>query len=77
MFVQIFASSACTGVVWTIGAPKTEKSAPTRSLDASPTPPTMHGSVSISSKKRPAAIRSGACATKTSSPIRKPRCLAR
>ena len=43
----------------------------------SPTPPTMHGSVSISSKKRPAAIRSGTWATKTSSPIAKPRCLAR
>ena len=77
MFVQIFASSACTGVVCTIGAPKTLNSAPTRSPEPAPTPPTMHGSVWISSKKRPAAIRSGACATKTSSPATKPRCLAR
>ena len=43
------------------------------SPDASPTPPTMHGSVPISSKKRPAAIRSGTWATKTSSPDRRGR----
>ena len=69
MFVQIFASSAWTGVVCTIGAPKISNScADALARRASPTPPTMHGSVSISSKKRPAAMRSGAWATKTSSP---------
>src|SRR5919202_6391886 len=77
MFVQIFASSAWIGVVWTIGAPNTENSAPTTSPDAEPTPPTMHGSETISSKKRPAAMRSGACATNTSEPMSKPRCLRR
>ena len=69
MFVQIFASSACTGVVWTIGAPKTPNSSAATSAERAPTPPMMHGSVSISSRKRPAAIRSGAWATKRSSPI--------
>ncbi len=77
MLVQIFASSACTGVVCTIGASKTPNSSAATSPERSPTPPMMHGSVSISSRKRPAAIRSGACATNTSSPIWKPRCLAR
>ena len=38
------------------------------SPERSPTPPTMHGSVPISSKNRPAAIRSGTWATKMSSP---------
>ena len=69
MFAQIFASSACTGVVCTIGASNTPNSSATTSPERAPTPPTMHGSESISSRKRPAAIRSGACATYTSSPI--------
>src|SRR3954468_2711642 len=77
MFVQIFASSAWIGVVSTIGAPKTSNSPPTTSPDLDPTPPTMHGSETISAKNRPAAIRSGACATNTSEPISKPRCLCR
>jgi len=68
MFVQIFASSACTGVVCTIGAPKTSNRLATTSTECSPTPPTMHGSVAISSRKCPAAIRSGQWATNTSSP---------
>ena len=54
-----------------------EQLAPRRSPERSPTPPMMHGSVSISSRKRPAAMRSGAWATNTSSPTPKPRCLAR
>ncbi len=69
MFVQILASSACTGVVCTIGARKAANSSATTSPERAPTPPMMQGSVSISSRKRPAAMRSGACATKTSSPI--------
>src|SRR5215217_4970245 len=77
MFVQIFASSACTGVVATIGAPSGSNSRVARSVEASPTPPTMHGSVPISFRKRLAAIRSGTCATKMSSPARKPRCFSR
>src|SRR3954462_13059271 len=77
MFVQIFASSAWIGVVATIGAPNTENSCPTTSAERSPTPPTMHGSETISAKNRPAAIRSGAWATNTSEPISKPRCLCR
>ncbi len=48
-----------------------------RSPDASPTPPTMHGSVPISSMKRSAAMRSGTWATKRSSPTLKPRCFSR
>ena len=68
MLVQIFASSAWTGVVWTIGAPNTEKSSPTSAPLSAPTAPMMHGSVWISSTKRPAAIRSGACATWISLP---------
>ena len=63
MLVQIFASSACTGVVCTIGAPKTANNRPTTAPESAPTPPTMHGSEWISSMKRPAAIRSGAWAT--------------
>ena len=59
MFVQIFASSAWTGVVLTIGAPNTQNTSAARSVEASPTPPMMHGSVVISSRNRPAAIRSG------------------
>ncbi len=43
MFVQIFASSACTGVVRTIGAPNTPNTSAARSVEASPTPPMMHG----------------------------------
>ncbi len=74
MLVQILASSAWTGVVLTIGAPNTEKVAAARSVEASPTPPMMQGRVEISSRKRPAAIRSGAWATNTSSPARSPRC---
>src|SRR5919202_470125 len=77
MFVQIFASSAWIGVVWTIGAPNTENSAPTTSPDPEPTRPTMHGSETISSKKRPAAIRSGAWATNTSVPMSRSRCFVR
>src|SRR5436305_155113 len=42
MLVQIFASSACTGVVCTIGASKTPNRRPTTSPERSPTPPTMH-----------------------------------
>jgi hypothetical protein len=68
MLVQIFASSASTGLVWTIGAPSGSNSSPAAAPEASPTPPTMHGSEPISSKKRPAAMRSGTWATKTSSP---------
>ena len=45
--------------------------------ERAPTPPTMHGNVEISSKNLADAIRSGTWATKTSSPITKPRCLAR
>jgi len=45
MLVQIFASSAWTGVVCTIGAPKTLNRRPTRSPDSSPTPPMMQGSL--------------------------------
>ncbi len=63
MLVQIFASSAWTGVVCTIGAPSGSNSFAARSPEASPMPPTMHGSVAISSMKRSAAIRSGTCAT--------------
>ena len=37
----------------------------------------MHGRVEISSMKRPAAMRSGTWATKTSSPTLKPRCFSR
>ena len=37
----------------------------------------MQGSVPISARKLPAAMRSGAWATKNSSPTAKPRCLAR
>ncbi len=48
-----------------------------RSPDEEPTPPTMHGSVPISAMKRSAAIRSGTCATNTSSPAVKPRCFSR
>src|SRR3954451_10789025 len=77
MFVQIFASSAWIGVVCTMGAPKTSKSPPTTSPERSPTPPTMHGSETISSKKRPAAMRSGAWATNTSVPTSRSRCLRR
>ena len=77
MFAQILASSACTGVVCTIGAPSTSNSRAARSPEPSPTPPTMHGSVPISAMKRSAAIRSGTCATKMSSPTRKPRCFSR
>src|SRR3954454_11198406 len=76
MFVQIFASSAWTGVVCVIGAANVSNSCAARSPDAAPTPPTMHGSVSISSKKRPAAMRSGTWATNTSTPTCRPRCLA-
>jgi hypothetical protein len=47
MLVQIFASSACTGVVVTIGAPSDSNSRAARSDYASPTPPTTHGSVPI------------------------------
>ena len=73
MFAQILASSACTGVVCTIGAPSPSNSRAARSPEPSPTPPTMHGSVPISAMKRSAAIRSGTCATNTSSPTLKPR----
>ncbi len=69
MFAQILASSACTGVVCTIGARKAPKSSATTSPERSPMPPMMQGRVSISSRKRPAAIRSGAWATNTSLPI--------
>src|ERR1035437_163412 len=55
MFVQIFASSACTGVVCTTGAPKMPNSSPTTSPERAPTPPTMQGSGSISARKRPGA----------------------
>ena len=73
MFVQIFASSAWTGVVVTIGAPNTENSSAVRRVDASPTPPMMHGRVVISWRNLPAAIRSGAWETQMSSPARSPR----
>ena len=73
MLVQILASSAWTGVVRTIGAPNTAKVPAARSVEASSTPPMMQGSVPISSRKRPAAIRSGAWATNRSSPTRNPR----
>ena len=77
MFVQILASSACTGVVCTIGAPSTSNRPAATSPERGPTPPTMHGSVAASSKKRPAAMRSGTWATNTSSPTVKPRCFSR
>src|ERR687895_1252754 len=73
MLVQILASSACTGVVCTISVPNTSNSSAARAPDPSPTPPTMHGSVAISSRKWFAAIRSGTCDTKRSSPTRNPR----
>ena len=73
MLVQIFASSAWTGVVLTIGAPNSSNVLAARSVEASPTPPMMQGSVEISSRKRPAAIRSGAWATNMSSPTFSPR----
>jgi hypothetical protein len=59
MFVQIFASSACTGVVCSMRVPNTSNSSATTSPDRSPTPPTIVGSEAISSKNLPAAIRSG------------------
>ena len=77
MFAQILASSAWTGVVRTIGAPSGSNRRAARSADASPTPPTMHGSVPISAMKRSAAIRSGTWATKMSCPTVKPRCFSR
>ena len=77
MLAQIFASSAWTGVVCTIGAPKTSNSSAARAPDPAPTPPTMHGSVPISSRNLAAAMRSGTWATKTSSPTVKPRCFSR
>ena len=73
MLVQIFASSAWTGVVLTIGVPNTENSAAVCSVERSPTPPMMQGRVVISVRNLPAAIRSGAWATNTSSPARSPR----
>jgi hypothetical protein len=73
MLVQILASSACVGVVWTISVPNTSNSSAARVPEPSPTPPMMHGSVAISSTKWFAAIRSGTCDTNRSSPTRKPR----
>src|SRR5918999_723012 len=73
MFVQIFASSAWTGVVWTISVPKTANSSAAFAPEPSPTPPTMQGSVAISSRKWFSAMRSGTCETNRSSPTRKPR----
>ena len=73
MLVQILASSACTGVVCTISVPKTSNSSAAFAPEPTPTPPTMQGSESISSRKRLAAIRSGTCETNTSSPAVKPR----
>src|SRR4029453_4444869 len=73
MFVQIFASSACTGVVWTISVPKISNSSAAFEPELSPTPPTTHGSVAISSRKWFSAIRSGTCETNRASPTRKPR----
>ena len=73
MFVQIFASSACTGVVCSISAPKRSNSSVALALEPAPTPPTIVGSVSISSRKWFTAIRSGTCETKKSSPTVKPR----
>src|ERR687896_862690 len=73
MLVQILASSACVGVVCTISVPNTSNSSAARAPEPSPTPPTMHGSVAISSRKWFSAIRSGTCATNRSSPTRNPR----
>jgi len=73
MFVQIFASSACTGVVCTICVPKTSNSSAARTPEPSPTPPTIVGRVAISSRKWFSAMRSGTCDTNRSSPTRKPR----
>src|SRR5215210_7900712 len=73
MFVQIFASSACTGLVWTISVPNASNSSAAFAPECSPTPPTMHGSVAISSRKWFSAMRSGTCETNRSSPTRKPR----
>ena len=71
MLVQILASSAWTGEVLTIGAPKTLNRLAVCSVELSPTPPMMHGSEVISCRNLPAAIRSGAWATNTSSPTRR------
>ena len=73
MLVQIFASSAWTGVVCTMSTPKASNGSAARVPDSAPTPPTMHGSVAISSRKWFSAIRSGTWATNTSSPTTKPR----
>ena len=73
MLVQIFASSACTGVVWTISVPNTSNSSAALSPEPSPTPPMMQGSVAISSRKWSSAIRSGTWETNRSSPTLKPR----
>src|SRR5918911_686695 len=54
MFVQIFASSACTGVVCTISVPNTSNSSAALAPEPSPTPPTMQGSVAITSRPRSA-----------------------
>src|SRR5215213_9426085 len=73
MLVQIFASSACTGLVWTMSVPNASNSSAAFAPECSPTPPTMQGSVAISSRKWFSAIRSGTCETNRSSPTRKPR----
>src|SRR3954469_436982 len=72
MLVQILASSASTGEVWRISAPKISNSSAALGPDPAPTPPMIVGSVSISSTNLFAAIRSGTCATKKSSPTVKP-----
>ncbi len=77
MLVQILASSAWIGVVWTTGAPSATNGSAATSPERSPIPPTMHGRVEISWKNRDAAIRSGTWATKTSSPTVNPRCISR
>src|SRR5215211_6368463 len=73
MFVQILASSAWTGVVWTISVRNASNSSAALEPEPSPTPPTTQGSVAISSRKWFSAIRSGTCETNRSSPTRKPR----
>ena len=73
MFVQILASSAWAGPVCTISVPNTSNSSAAFCPEPSPTPPMMHGSVAISSRKWFSAMRSGTCDTNRSSPTRKPR----
>ena len=77
MLVQIFASSACTGVVCTIGAPKTLEQLGGELAGAlADAADDARQRVDLL-EELPAAIRSGAWATNTSSPTRKPRCFSR